>query len=198
VLLVPPYHLERTPRGFDSGDAVFATSLPDHLRVFAQELSDLRRLVAWLRAQGAPRVGGFGGSVGAMLLLRMATWEASLDFLTVFIPMLHLDEVLGRPEAEPMRRRLRAESRSVEELARVYAALDPSLVRPRIDPARVSVLYGRYDLIAPAAATLAWARDWGVTRVHAYDRGHSLALFTGRMYRDYASLLDEDLRALGY
>jgi len=34
--------------------------------------------------------------------------------------------------------------------------------------------------------------------VHAYDRGHSLALFTRRMYGDYARLLDEDLRALGY
>src|SRR4029077_825163 len=84
VLLVPPYHLERTPAGFSSGDAVLATSLPDHLRVFAQELSDLRRLAAWLRAQGVPALGGFGGSLGATILLRTVTWDDSLDFLTVF------------------------------------------------------------------------------------------------------------------
>ena len=64
-------------------------------------------------------------------------------------------------------------------------------------PTRISVLYGRYDLVAPAPATLAWAQRWGVTRLHAYDRGHALALFTRSMYRDYARLLDEDLRALG-
>ena len=197
VLLVPPYHLERTPRGFDSGDAVFATSLADHLGVFAQELSDLRRLVAWLRGQGVETVGGFGGSVGAMLLLRMATWERSLDFLTVFIPMISLAAVLDSPDAEPMRRRVREEGRSVDEMKDIYAALDPSFDRPLMNPARISVLYGRYDLVAPPSATLAWARTWGVTRLLAYDRGHALALFTRRMYRDYARLLDEDLRALG-
>jgi hypothetical protein len=197
VLLVPPYHLERTPNGFASGDAVFATSLVDHLDVFAQELSDVRRLVGWLRGQGARTVGGFGGSVGAMLLLKTATWDDSLDFLTVFIPMIRLAGVLDSPDAEAMRRRVRAEGRSVDELKDLYAALDPTSDRPRIDPARISVLYGRYDLVAPPSAMLGWARSWGVTRLLAYDRGHALALFTGRMYGDYARLLDEDLRALG-
>jgi hypothetical protein len=196
VMLVPPYHLERTPRGFDSGDAVLATTLADHLDVFAQELSDLRRLVAWLRGQGVQTVGGFGGSVGAMMLLRMATWERSLDFLTVFIPMIRLAGVLDSPDAEPMRRRVREDGRSVDELKGLYAALDPTFDQPQINPARISVLYGRYDLVAPPPATLAWARAWGVTRLLAYDRGHSLALFTRRMYGDYARLLDEDLGAL--
>jgi hypothetical protein len=198
VLLVPPYHLDRTPRGFASGDAVFDTGLADHLNVFAQELSDLRRLVAWLRAQGAPAVGGFGGSVGAMLLLRMATWDRSLDFLTVFIPMLHLGNVLDGAEGEPIRARVRAEGSTVEELQRIYGALDPTAEEPGIDPKRVSVLYGRYDLVAPARATEAWARERGVSRLSGYERGHALALFTRRMYRDYARFLDEDLRALGW
>ena len=195
VLLVPPYHLERTPLGFSSGDAVFATTLADHLGVFAQELSDLRRLVAWLRSQGVERVGGFGGSVGAMLLLRIATWERSLDFLTVFIPMIHLAAVLEGPDTEPMRQRLREDGRSVGEMKRFYAALDPSLARPQMNPARISVLYGRYDLVATAPTTEAWASAWGVTRLHPYDRGHALALFNRQMYKDYARLLDEDLRA---
>ncbi len=195
VLVVPPYHLERTPLGFSSGDAVFATSLADHLGVFAQELSDLRRLVAWLRSQGVETVGGFGGSVGAMLLLRIATWERSLDFLTVFIPMLRLADVLEGADAEPMRRRLREDGRSVDEMKRFYAALDPSLDRPQMSSARISVLYGRYDLVAKAPTTEAWARAWGVTRLHPYDRGHALALFNRQMYKDYARLLDEDLRA---
>ena len=197
VLFVPPYHLERTPRGFRSGDAVFATSLSDHLNVFAQELGDLRRLVAWLRGQGVQTVGGFGGSAGAMLLLRMVTWEKSFDFLTVFIPMIHLAGVLDTPEAEPMRRRLGLEGRSMDEMKRVYAALDPTSAQPKISPARISVLHGRYDLVTPRSTVLAWARAWGVTRLLEYDRGHALALFTRRMYPDYAHLLEEDLRALG-
>lgn len=197
VLVVPPYHLERTPVGFSSGDAVFATSLTDHLGVFAQELSDLRRLVAWLRSQGVETIGGFGGSVGAMLLLRIATWERSLDFLTVFIPMIRLAAVLEGPDTEPMRQRLREDGRSVDEMKRLYAALDPALDRPRMSPARISVLYGRYDLVATAETTEAWARGWGVSRLLPYNRGHALALFNRQMYKDYARLLDQDLRALG-
>jgi dienelactone hydrolase len=198
VLVVPPYHLERTPLGFSSGDAVFATSLADHLGVFAQELSDLRRLIAWLRSEGVTTVGGFGGSVGAMSLLRIETWERSLDFLTVFIPMIRLAAVLDGPDTEPMRQRLREEGRSVDEMKRVYAALDSSLDRPRMNPARISVLYGQYDLVATALDTEAWARAWGVTRLLPYNRGHALALFNRQMYKDYARLLDEDLRALGH
>ena len=44
VFFVPPYHLERSPAGFASGDAFLATGFADHLNVFAQELSDVRRL----------------------------------------------------------------------------------------------------------------------------------------------------------
>jgi dienelactone hydrolase len=197
VLLVPPYHLERTPAGYGSGDAVLSTNLPDHLAVYAQELSDLRRLLQWLRASGATIVGGFGGSTGAMMLLRIAGWDRTLDFLTVFIPMIRIGDVLDGPGGELMGRRLAKEGRSVAELQQIYRSLDPTTAPPRLDPARISVLYGRYDEVAPAATTLAWARDWGVTRLHAYDRGHTLALFTPSMYADYARLLDEDLRALG-
>jgi hypothetical protein len=197
VLLVPPYHLDRTPAGFSSGDAVFATSTADHLAVFAQELSDLRRLAGWLRAQGVGTLGGFGGSMGALLLLRIATWDRAFDFLTAFIPVLALGDLLELPEAEPLRQRLAAEGRTVPEMAEIYRSLDPTTARPRLSPARISVLYGRYDPVATERRIGEWARAWGVTRLHAYPRGHALALFTPGMYADYAQILDEDLRALG-
>jgi len=64
-----------------------------------------------------------------------------------------------------------------------------------MSPARTSLRYGRYDLVA-TAPTEAWARAWGVTRLHPYDRGHAHALFNRQMYEDYARLLDEDHHAL--
>jgi hypothetical protein len=197
VLFVPPYHLDRTPSGFSSGDAVFATSLSDHLNVFAQELSDLRRLAGWLRQQGVQTLGGFGGSMGGMLLLRIVTWDESFEFLTVFIPVIALGDMLEQPEAEPFRRRLAAEGRTVAEMTAIYASLDPTHAETHLGAARISVLYGRYDPIASERRILDWARAWGVTRLHGYPRGHALALFTPGMYADYAQILDEDLRALG-
>jgi dienelactone hydrolase len=198
VLFVPPYHLERTPAGFLSGNAVLATSTPDHLRVLAQELSDLRRLTGWLRAQGVPALGGFGTSWGGAVLLRTVTWDETFDFLTVFIPAISLGDLLDEPEAAPFSRRLAAEGHSPAEMATIYASLDPTRATPRLDVSRISVLYGRYDRIASERRILAWAQAWGVTRLHGYPRGHALALFTPSMYRDYARILNEDLRALGH
>ncbi len=196
VLLVPPYHLERSPAGFASGDAVFATSLTDHLNVFAQEIADTRRLIGWLRAQGVRTLGGFGGSLGALVLLRTATWD-KFDFLTVFIPMVRIASLLDQPEAAPFLRRITAEARSRSVVLNAYAALDPSADRPLVDPDRISVLYGRHDRIASEAQMLTWARAWGVRRLYGYNRGHTLSLFTPAMYRDHALILDDDLRALG-
>jgi hypothetical protein len=171
--------------------------MADHLNVYAQELSDVRRLITWLRAQGVRTLGGFGGSLGALMLLRTATWDR-LDFLTVFIPMIRLASVLDQPQADPLRRRIAAEARSPDVILSAYAALDPGPGRSLVDPGRISVLYGRYDQVATKAQTIAWARAWGVSRLHEYNRGHALALFTPSMYADYARLLDEDLRALGW
>ena len=199
VLYVPPYHLERTPAGYRSGEAFFATSLGDHLDAFAQELSDLRRLAAWLRAQGGGPVGGFGASLGALELLRLASWDDTLDFLTVFIPVVRPIDLIDRPEAEPMRRRLAGEGGSLEAMRQVYGAFDLTVAaRPaHLAPARVSVLYGRYDLVAVPASIEAWARRWGVTRLYPFQRGHTLSLFHRQAHEDYGRVVDEDLRALG-
>jgi len=199
VLYVPPYHLERTPPGYHSGEAFFATSLGDHLSAFAQELSDLRRLAAWLRAQGGGPVGGFGASLGALELLRLASWDDSLDFLTAFIPVVRPTDLIERPESEPMRLRLAREGGSLEDMRQVYGAFDLMVAdRPRrLAPARISVIYGRYDLIGLPATVEAWARRWGVTRLYPFQRGHTLSLFHRRAHEDYGRVLEEDLRALG-
>ena len=199
VLYVPPYHLERTPAGYQSGEAFFATSLGDHLSAFAQELSDLRRLAAWLRAQGRGPVGGFGASLGALELLRLASWDDTLDFLTAFIPVVRPTDLIARPEAEPMRRRLAGEGASLEEMRQIYGAFDLTVAdRPgRLAPARISVIYGRYDLIGVPESVETWARRWGVTRLFPFQRGHTLSLFHRRAHEDYGRALEEDLRALG-
>lgn len=197
VVYVPPYHLDRTPPGFASGDAVLATDLADQLAVFAQELADLRALAAWLRAQRPPALGGFGGSFGGLALLRVVGWDRSLDFLTVMMPPIRLDRLLlDAPESEAGRERLRREGRSLEEVGRLYRLLDPTGARPRIPPGRIAALYGRHDLVAPARELEAWADAWDVKRRRRFDRGHVLLLLTPGLYRAYAELLDEDLAAM--
>jgi hypothetical protein len=195
VLYVPPYHLDRTPAGFGSGDALLATTVPDQLAALAQELAELRGLVRWLRRQGVPRLGAFGGSLGGVMLLRLGAWDDGLDFLTVMMPPVSLDRVLlSPPELEPVRARLRAAGWPLDALAAGYRAFDATAAL-RLPGARVAVLAGAFDQIAPLADLRAWATRAGVTRLRAYPRGHASLLLQRRMYRDYGALLDEDLRA---
>ena len=197
LFFVPPYHLDRTPRGWDSGDAVLAAELPDHLGVIAQGVADLRQLCAWLRAQGVPALGGFGGSMGASMLLQVARMDRSLDFFTGLIPLVRWDDLfLGPPEFQPLRDLVVEQGHDPRRLVALYAELDPAAVAPTIPPERVSLLVAEYDQVARSGPLSQWRQAWGLTRVRSYPRGHATILLTPDLYRDYSTFLAEDLAAM--
>ena len=198
VFYVPPYHLERTPRAFGSGDAFLATAFPDHLMAFAQELCDLRGLVAWLRARGVQELGAFGGSMGATMVLRLITWEPLFDFVTVMQPLLDWVALLRQPEMAPVLSRLRAQGLSNEEIVRVYQAVDPRDGKPRISASRICLLYGRYDQLAQEGPLLSLKRLWGIRRVTAYERGHAFISLGSRPFHDLSESLRVDRGALEF
>jgi hypothetical protein len=196
VFFVPPYHLDRTPAGFGSGDAFLATDFPDHLRAFAQELCDLRGLVAWLRARGVKELGAFGSSMGGTMVLRLVSWEPAFEFVTVMQPLVDWVALLRREEMAPVLARLRAQGVSDEDIVAVYQAVDPRNGRPQISSARICLLYGRYDQIALEGPLLSLRRLWGIRRLKVYERGHALITQGSRVYRDLGESLREDRAAL--
>jgi hypothetical protein len=198
VFYVPPYHLERTPAGFGSGDAFLASDFPDHLRAFAQELGDLRGLVAWLRARGVKELGAFGSSMGGTMVLRLVSWEPAFEFVTVMQPLVDWVALLRREEMAPVLARLRAQGVSDEDIVRVYQAVDPRNGRPQISAARISMLYGRYDQIALEGPLLSLKRLWGVRRLRVYERGHALITLGSRVFRDLSESLRVDRAALEF
>lgn len=194
VLLVPPYHLERTPAGFETGDALLATDVHDNLAALAQGLSDTRRTLQWLRATGSPRIGAFGGSLGANWLLRTATWDDGLDFLTLMIPLVRWDDVLLRPEEfGPVRERFTAAGVDETELRALYASFDATGSPPRLAPERISVLGALHDQVTARAPIEALAAAWGLSRIAWFERGHATMLLTPSLYDRYAALVREDL-----
>ena len=75
-----PYHLERVARGHASGEGLLSIDTGKNLRTFAGALAELRSGLAFLRAQGALAVSGWGGSMGAALLWTLSSRER-LDHL---------------------------------------------------------------------------------------------------------------------
>ena len=200
VFYVLPYHMERSPKGMKSGDAMLATDLSDHLLSLAQGLADLRSLSAWLRAQGVHQLGAFGGSTGAGLVLRQLSFEPAYDFVTVFVPMVSWDDVIfANPLSAPIREHIaKMPQKQARQVRAAWRAMNPINDSCSINPRRISVIRARWDQVARPAPIKAWAKAWKVHRCRVISRGHSLALFDPELFRAYGHFLDHDLLAIGY
>jgi hypothetical protein len=82
---VLPVHGPRSP-GRLSGAEFFGTSLLNAVHAEAQSMWDLRRLLAWIRAQGATRVGVYGLSLGGYTTALFASLEADLACAIPAVP----------------------------------------------------------------------------------------------------------------
>ncbi|HEY3451423.1 MAG TPA: hypothetical protein VGK67_34005 [Myxococcales bacterium] len=196
VLFEPPYHFSRAPAGTGSGEVFLSTDYADHLSAFAQEISDLRRLTRWLRAQGVQVLGAFGSSMGGGVVMRTATFDPAFDFLVLKQPLVDWNTVLRTPEMAGARSRIEAQGIAPETMARAYRALDSRGDRPKLPAARISLLYGRFDQVAPEAQALSLAEAWGISDVTAYPRGHALIMWGGLPYRDVPRIVARHLDAL--
>ncbi|MBL8918995.1 MAG: hypothetical protein JNJ54_09070 [Myxococcaceae bacterium] len=197
VFFVPPYHLERSPAGVASGDAVLATDLSDHLGVVQQGVADLRETMHFLRRSDVKQLGAFAGSLGANLALHAAQFEGNVeqpafDFLVAMIPLIDWSAlVFQRPEFEQLRTRLEQAQRS-SSLRAVYDALELSRARSPLPAESISVIAAAWDQVTPAAPRERWQRAWGLHRVTVLDRGHGTMLLGGALRDEARRLLREE------
>lgn len=148
VLSVLPLHGHRRSerRGAWAAPAFPSSDPRFTLEGFRQLVFDQRALFGLLRAEGAPRLGVLGTSLGGYSAALLATLEAGLDFAVLFIPLGAIEDVVRRPddsaqEREALRDALRAAQRPISPLSR------PSLVARE----RVVVIAGESDLITGLA-----------------------------------------------
>ncbi|MBI5545781.1 MAG: hypothetical protein HY901_17975 [Deltaproteobacteria bacterium] len=179
VVYEPPYHLSRKPAGADSAEILLAADFADLLSVFAQEVSDLRRLAVWLRARGVKTLGGVGTSLGAQMLMLAVTFDATFDYLLVIKPLVDWSSVLARPEMAPVRLKIEAQEVTPQTMAQVFRALDPRSGKPRLLAQHIAILYGRDDQLALATETLALADAWDLANVKGYPCAHFFCAAAG-------------------
>ena len=113
-----------------------------------QAIWDLRGLLAWLRARGAPRAGVAGMSLGGYVAALLATVDPSPDFLVPFIPLADFADAFVAHQA------LRDEPTPPELVAAAHRslALCRPLARPPMVPgARILVIAGERDRITGLA-----------------------------------------------
>ncbi len=193
VFYVPPYHLERTPPGHESGDVLMATDASDHFTALAQGVQELRSLLAWATGLHPPKLGAFAGSMGAAALVRAMSWDGALDFATLFIPVVSWEDmVFGIERMEPVRQQLRDAGVPDDESRAMYRALDAT-AHPPPKRARISIFAARYDLVARRAPLERLVDGWRLEDPVWLESGHAGALLVPSFYKLYARQLDDTL-----
>lgn len=162
ALFTLPFHALRAPV-HRRGTPLFPTAdVARTNEALGQAMWDLRRLIDRARAEGAPRVGVMGMSLGGYTTSLLATVEPSLDFAVPFIPVADLTDVVVDHEAL---RGVKVPRELVEAGKRAMALVRPLSRAPAIPGDRMLVVGGAADRITRTAHADALAAHFGCEQV---------------------------------
>jgi pimeloyl-ACP methyl ester carboxylesterase len=144
-----PFHYSRVPSGFANGELAITADLVRTGEGLRQATSELRQLIALLRARGGRDFGVVGSSYGGWVGALLASVE-ELRFAALLEPIVDVDHAIWRsPASIAMRRHLRAQEITPELVARHFHLSCPLHAPPLGDPAGVLLIAGTHDRIAP-------------------------------------------------
>lgn len=158
--------------GPQSGDQFLDWDLLDLVYAEAQTLWDLRRTIAWIRAQEPDaQIGVLGYSLGGYNASLLAAYEKNLDFVIAGIPVTDFANALWRYIPYAHRQYLIANGlneKRYRDLLRVVSPLD---VQPLPPKDRLFIYGGTTDLIVPPSHLIALSKHWDVP-VRWYQGSH--------------------------
>lgn len=190
VFYVPPYHLERTEAGEKNGVGMLT---PDHERnifVLLNSVRELRTMISYLKRNGVTKIGAWGGSIGATMLLLTEQVE-EFDHLNIMIPIIDFDTVIFRnTHMRDAVIQFEKEGFSKDLLEQTYGIVNPIKYQLKIDPNRVQMMYAEYDQLTPEKAMVAFAQKNNIKKLMGYPRSHATMLLTRKIYSDYGLFLD--------
>jgi hypothetical protein len=188
VLPVLPLHGPRTVGRF-SGEGFLGGSILDTVHAEAQSVWDLRRLLGWIRVQGAPPIGLHGVSLGGYNAALLAGIEAGLACVIAGIPPVDLSRLVWRHAAPPVLRALERAGIVREDVAELYRVVSPLAVAPRIPAGGRAIYAGIGDRLVSADHPRDLWRHWGRPRIVWTHGGHDPRMPEARR------LVDETLRS---
>ncbi len=189
---VLPFHGPRRV-GRRGGDGYLSGDFLDTVHAQAQAVWDARRVIRWLRREGAPSIAAYGVSLGGYTTGLLAALEPELDCVVAGIPAACFLG-LARWNAPPFL--LRAAERlgfEWERVERLLTVVSPLAFAPRVPQDRLYLYAGVADRLAPPHQALELWRHWGEPRLAWYHGSHVSFVFEP----DVEALLREAFRDTG-
>lgn len=191
ILPVLPLHGPRKA-GRVSGDYFMSGDMLDTIHAEAQAMWDLRRLLGWVRAQGAPRIGVYGLSLGGYTASLLAGIDDGLDRVIAGIPATDIARLVWRHA--PTLHMAYAEDRGLrrEEVETALRVISPLAVDPLVPKERLTVFGGLEDQLVPSDQVHDLVRHWDEPRTVWYPGSH----ITFMAHPAVKELVGGELRAL--
>ena len=177
-----------------SGEPFLSFDLMNTVHGFSQAIWDIRRLLSWIRAQGATTIGLYGVSLGAYVVALLAGLEDGLDAVVAGIPMVDLPALFHDQSPAHIR------ARSIEhhiiggQVEELFAAVSPLSFAPKVPQDRRFIFAGHGDRLAlPEHAHRLW-EHWEQPGISWYWGSHVGYLWSRRV----ATFLKGSLSGSGF
>jgi hypothetical protein len=186
---VLPLHGPRSPGraaradfpGYDQMDTVHGLS---------QGLWDIRRLVTWIQAQDAPRIGVHGISLGGCMTSLLVTHEPAVTSAIAGVPVVDFPRLMAHHASPKLRRLGQQYHLTGDEVERVQRVVSP-LALPALPATDQLGVYGGIGdrMATPAQAQALW-EHWGRPAMCWYPGNHVGFYWSSKADRFVTARLD--------
>jgi hypothetical protein len=171
MLPVLPFHGPRKAGRF-SGEGFLGGSIVDTVHAEAQSVWDLRRLLGWIRASGAPSIGVHGVSLGGYNAALLAGLDAGLSCVIAGIPPVDLARLVWTHAGTSVVRSLERAGIDRDEVAELFRVVSPLAFEPKTAHERRAIYAGIGDRLVSADHPRDLWVHWGRPRIVWTQGGH--------------------------
>ena len=186
---VLPLHGPRGVGGMSGGEVL----TPDYLRMvhlFAQAVWDVRRTLAWIRAQSDQPIGLYGISLGGYVSALVAAFEAELACVVAGIPAVDFPSLANDNQPWIMRRYGDELEIPYHLVRAVSHVVSPLAFRPAVPRERRFIYAGVADRVVKPYQPRALWRHWDEPEIHWFSGGHVLGIWNDSIRDFLTSALD--------
>ena len=163
------------PRGFNkiaSGAGFLSGDVANTLHALTQTAWDVRRLIGWLREEGAERIGLMGLSLGGYSTALVASLEEELECVIAGIPAAEFGELSCYHASGRALAIAAGEGITPERISAALTPVAPLVLMPRIGRERRFIFGALADRFVPPPQVEALWRHWEEPEITWYPGGH--------------------------
>lgn len=191
VLPLLPLHGGRKLRRL-SGDGYFNGDVMDTFNAVRQSQWDIRRLLSWVRQQGATKIGALGYSLGGYNTALLSTLE-ELDLVIPAIPLVDIPEIFWYHGPRQILDSIAEAGASVERASQLMAPLSPVIRESKAALENRHIIAGVADEIIPPAHVMKLEDSWNTGDVTWFQGSHLVFKDLAIVNQTIAKLVQEKL-----